>query len=118
MENPGDEILTDDNPPDVLRKTLKEHLPAVALEIEIALNNEQLDYAVFVVIPSSGRAVATLGTPGDPDDASWDRIDAIARRIIGEKLGLKDLCCIELANAVANHKMMVVEMVPVRDEIQ
>lgn len=110
--------LTDDAGLDEFRMTLRDHLPAIVAEIEVALNDASLHVPLFVVIPSSGRAVATLGTPGDPDDASWDRIDAIARRIIGEKLGLKDLCCVELANAVANHKMMVVEMVPVRDEIQ
>jgi hypothetical protein len=112
MENPGDEILIDDNPPDELRKTLKEHLPAVVAEIEVALTAANLNFPVFLCIPSSGAAVASIGTPGDPSDAAWDQIDEIVRKIIAETLGLTKLCSVELACAAANYTMIGIDLIP------
>lgn len=111
-DDPLDEFMADDAGPDELRKALKEQLPAVVMEIEVALAAANLNYPVFLVIPSSGQAIVSVGTPLDPDDIDWNRIDAIVREVIGEKLGLNELSSVELSCAAANHRMMVVDILP------
>jgi hypothetical protein len=111
MDYPETESLTDTDGLDELRNELKGHLPAIVAELEKALNLENLPYPIFVSIPS-GRAVATVATPLDPNDKDWQRIDDIARRIIGEKVGIKLAFGTELACAATNCVMTVADLSP------
>ena len=112
MEYPEDESATSNDGLDEMRMSLKEQLPAIALEIEVALKDANLNYPVFLCVPSSGRAVATVATPLDPADDDWDRINAITRQIITKRLGLRGLSSIELTCAAANYTMAGVDLAP------
>ena len=112
MEYPEDESVTSNDGLDEMRMSLKEQLPAIALEIEVALKDAGLNYPVFLCVPSSGRAVATVATALDPADDEWDRIGAITRQIIAKRPGIRGLSSTELTCAAANHTMTVVDLAP------
>ncbi len=112
MEYPKDESVESNHGLDELRILLKEQLPTIALEIEVALNDAGLNYPVFLSIPSGGQAVVTVATALDPTDNDWDRIGAITRQNIIRRLGIKGLSSTELTCAAANNTMAVIDLAP------
>ena len=112
MEYPENESVTSNDGLDKLRITLKEQLPTIALEIEVVLKNAGLNYPVFLCVPSSGRAVATVATAVDPADDDWDRIGVITRQIITQRLDIRGLSSTELTCAAANYTMTAADLAP------
>jgi hypothetical protein len=66
-------------------------LPEVAAEATAALNDAGLSMPLFFSVPSSGEALATFATPGDPSEEDWRRVSDIIIKIVGSKLGIEGL---------------------------
>jgi hypothetical protein len=100
MNHLGDE-LTEDHKLEAQRAILRATLPSTVVEIEIALRDAGLHYAVYIGIPNSGAAIATLTSPLDPNDAEWERINEIVRGVIGGRVGVLKLLSQEVACGAA-----------------
>jgi hypothetical protein len=44
-----------------------------------ALDEQGIDLDLFVMVPSSGGAIITYGTTGDPGDELWNRVGTTSR---------------------------------------
>jgi hypothetical protein len=93
-EQLGDQTLDQANSGDRLfqqRRLLTSRLADIALLTRTALDNAALPLEIFFVIPASGHAMISFGTPGDPLDEDWDRVDQIISNIVGNIVGLGGL---------------------------
>jgi hypothetical protein len=68
-------------------------LDQIARDSKAALDDQGIDIPVFFVIPSSGDAIATFGTPADPDDEVWGRVSEIVSNIVRHTVGLDRVRC-------------------------
>jgi len=73
------------------RKLLTSRLADIAFLTRAALDAASLPMEIFFVIPSSGDAMITYGTPGDPCDEDWVYVDRIISDIVGNIVGLSGL---------------------------
>ena len=62
-------------------------LTEITRQVRQALDDAGISLDVFVMIPSSGDAIATFGTAADPADEAWDRASKIISSIVGESRG-------------------------------
>lgn len=69
------------------RAVIRLVLDAIGVEIGAALRTAQLDYEVYLTVPTSGNSVATIATPLDASDEDWTYATAIICRIIERRLG-------------------------------
>jgi hypothetical protein len=74
-------------------------LSKITRQIRKALDDAGISLDVFVTIPSSGEAIATIGTAANPTDEVWDRTSKIISSIVGESVGLTRTRCREVACA-------------------
>jgi hypothetical protein len=58
-----------------------------------ALVKAGIDLDLFFMVPSSGNAILTYGTAGDPDDNLWDRVRDIVVPVLQEIIGLERPQC-------------------------
>jgi len=58
-----------------------------------ALLHAGIDLELFFMVPNSGDAILTYGTPGDPDDNLWDRVRDIVVAVLQETVGLERPKC-------------------------
>jgi hypothetical protein len=98
------ELLTNDTL-DTGRAKIRNSINEIAAELNSALVAEGLAYPVYICVPSSGNALATLACPLDPDDQEWDRITTIVREIVGKRIGATGLTTRRLACAMAGTTM-------------
>jgi hypothetical protein len=85
------------------RETIRQSLDAVSSDIGMAMRDAGLGaIPVFILVPNSGNAVATVMTPLDPTEEVWARIMEIACRVIQEKIGSGRLHTREMAWTMAN----------------
>jgi hypothetical protein len=87
------------------REIIRQSLNEISIEITNGLRDADLNYPVYVCVPSSGYAIVSMMTPLDPSDQDWCRIGDIIREIISERLdGIKlrsnELSC-TMVNAAA-----------------
>src|SRR5271169_3076677 len=87
---------------DAQRENIKKSLDEITNDIGIALRDAGLTFPVFITVPTSGNALATIATPLDPSDEDWEHTRAITNRIIEKRLGCGKLRARELTCAVAN----------------
>ena len=59
-------------------------LEQIACQVREALRAEDIGMPVFFVIPNSGRAILSFGTPGE-----WERVSEIVTSIVARSLGLR-----------------------------
>ena len=62
-------------------------LDQIARDAKEALTDQGID--LFFLVPNSGQAILIYGTPGDPDDASWERVGQVVAAIVGKLIGLR-----------------------------
>ena len=79
--------LIEPTAPEARRAVIQQSLNQIAAEVGTALREAQLDFLVFLTVPSSGNSIATMACPLDPSDEDWAHALAIVCRIIGQRLG-------------------------------
>ena len=87
---------------DAQRAILTKSIDDIADEIGMALRDANLRFPVYITVPSSGDALASIATPLDPSNDDWERATAIASEVIGRWLGVEKLHSRALVYAVAN----------------
>jgi hypothetical protein len=96
---------------DSQRVILRDSINQVAAEVEVALREAGIDFPVYVVVPSSGAALAQYFTPIDPTDDDWKRVSAIVCGIIANCVACERLRGRELPCAIANaHRITASEL--------
>jgi hypothetical protein len=83
-------------------------LDEIADEVGTALRDAHLDFPVYLAVPNSGDAVATVACPLDPSDEDWSNAAAIVCRIMAKRLGVVRLRSRGLVCAVAGTSMLPV----------
>jgi hypothetical protein len=102
---------TTNNTPEAQRAVIKPNLDTIALEVGIALRDARLDFPVFITIPNSGEAIATIATPLDPSNDDWTCAMSIVYQIIGKRLGDVRLRGRPLVCAMANARIGAADVV-------
>ena len=92
------------------RAVIRLALDEIAAEVGAALRAANLSDEVFLTVPLTGVAFATVATPLDPSDQDWSNATAIVCRIIGKRLGDVRLRGRPLHCAAANSRMGVAEV--------
>jgi hypothetical protein len=69
------------------RELIRQLLDAIANDIGMAMRDAGLDFPIFLTVPASGSALATVGCPLDPSDEDWSCASAIACHAISNKIG-------------------------------
>ena len=92
------------------REIIRECLNEIIVDVERRLRAERLSSTIFLTVPNSGDAVASIATPQDPPDDLWAHIVEIvcmtvSERLDGLKLRSQDMIC-----AAANAKMGAAEL--------
>ena len=105
------QVRDDEDTVEARRMRAAAMLEQIARQVREALRAEDIGMPVFFVIPNSGRAILSFGTPGDPHDDEWERVSEIVTSIVAQSVGLRsprrrDLQCIttldhELRDATA-----------------
>jgi hypothetical protein len=91
--------LTDNNDEATYRERATAILDEIAQQAKQALSNAGIGIDLFFIVPRSGAAILTFGTPGDPPDDLWDKVRDIISSIVQRSIGLERLRCRELACA-------------------
>jgi hypothetical protein len=73
-------------------------------EINMGLAETGLTYPIYIAIPTSGDALATIMCPLDPSDDEWRQIDNIVCHVIGERIGSTRLTAREIPSAAVGDK--------------
>ena len=85
--------LPDDEDDDIDEATYRDRaaskLDQIAQQAKQALADQDIDIALFFLVPNSGEAILAYVTPGDPDNASWERVGEIVTSIVAQSIGLR-----------------------------
>ena len=91
---------------DTQRESIRSSLDAITNDIGMALRDAGLGHIpIYLVVPNSGGALASLATPLDPSEDDWSRILEIAYRAIQKKIGCGSLRGRALTCAAINTPM-------------
>jgi hypothetical protein len=74
-------------------------LPQITQQVKQALYDASIEIDVFLMIPTTGDAIATFGTPTEPPDELWNSVGEIVCAVLGKTVGLKRARCRGLACA-------------------
>ena len=92
------------------REIIRLALDEIAIEVGTALRDAGIDCPIYLAIPNSGNAIASIATPTDPPDEEWARISSVACGIIGKMLGGIGLRGRELRCAMATATMVAADL--------
>lgn len=95
------------------RARAKAELDQIARQTRQALTDAGIDTPVFFIIPNSGDAIVTFGTPGDPSDDEWAAVGEIVAKIVRETVGLDRVRCHEVTCASTTDAIPHPGVVPV-----
>jgi hypothetical protein len=68
------------------RQFIKLVLDDIATKVGSGLRADNLEFPVYLAVPSSGAALITIACPIDPTDSEWSRATEIVCRVISERL--------------------------------
>jgi hypothetical protein len=105
METTNKQDLTADNRIESKQQIIRDRLNEIIVDVESRLRAAGLSSTIFLTVPNSGNAVASIATPLDPPDDLWSRIvetvcEIVSERLDGLKLRSQDMIC-----AAVNAKM-------------
>ena len=92
------------------RDIIRPILDDIAREVAMRLRDAGLNLQVFLTVPRSGNAIATVGTPTDPDDDVWESVCSIVRRVVSDRLDGMALQSRALPCAMANTMMSAADL--------
>jgi hypothetical protein len=84
---------TDDIDEATYRDRAASKLDQIARQAKQALADQDIDIALFFLVPNSGDAILAYGTPGDPPDDEWQNVSAIVSSIVRQAVGLDRVRC-------------------------
>ncbi len=93
METQEADDLTDDDDVADHRERAKAEIDQTARQTKQALIDADIDLGIFFMVPNSGRAIVSFGTPGNPSDDEWDRVGKIVGSIVAQSIGLERVRC-------------------------
>jgi len=93
------------------REIIRQSLDEIAADVGTPLRDAGLNYPVFLTVPQSGDALATIATPLDPSDEDWSKMSEIACRVIGKRLGGFSLIGRALPCAAMNVTMSAADVI-------
>jgi hypothetical protein len=105
MDNDELDDLTDDERAADHRARARNLLTQITEEVKQALKDAGIEMDVFLMIPTTGDAVATFGTVIDPPDELWARVGEIVCSVLRKAVGLGPVRCRELACATTADQM-------------
>ena len=94
-----EEWLEDEEGVAAQRGRARNLLPQITQQVKQALHEASIDIDVFLMIPTTGDAIATFGTLTDPPDEPWNSVGEIVCAVLGKTVGLKRARCRGLACA-------------------
>ena len=83
------QVRDDEDTVEAKRTRAAAMLEQIACQVREALRAEDIGMPVFFVIPNSGQAILSFGTPGDPPDDEWERVSEIVTSIVARSLGMR-----------------------------
>lgn len=95
---------------DAQRTMLRGTLPEIVSDIGMALHDVGLHFPIFITLPTSGNAIATIATPLDPSDDDWQGALDIACEMIRNRIGCGPLRTRSMACAVADGTISATEL--------
>ena len=97
--------------PEAQRTAIKSLLNDIAAEVGDAIRNARLDFPVYLTVPNSGDALATIACPLDNlSDEEWSQASEIVCKVIGKRLGGMRLRGRPLVCAAANPTVAAAEV--------
>lgn len=69
------------------RAHLTAMLDRISADVTEQLEDVGLSMPIFLVVPSTGSAVVTVGTPGHPSDDDWEAAGKIVIDVVASHLG-------------------------------
>ena len=94
-----EEWIEDDEGVAAQRARARNLLPQITQQVKQALYDASIEIDVFLMIPTTGDAIATFGTLTDPPDELWNSVGEIVCAVLGKTVGLERARCRELACA-------------------
>jgi hypothetical protein len=92
------------------RDIIRPILDDIAQEVGNKLRDEGLSFPIFLTVPHTGTAIATMATPLDPQDDVWLRAVAIVSEIVSERLNGIKLRSRELPCAMVGTAMSAADL--------
>jgi hypothetical protein len=99
-----------DDKVDAEREIIRPVLGDIAQEVENRLREAGLILQVFLTVPRSGNAIATMATPTDPSTDVWLSVTRIVSQVISDRLDGITLRSRELPCAMANTTMSAADL--------
>jgi hypothetical protein len=96
---------------DAKRKILRQAIDEIARQVGLALQDAGLHFPVYITVPNTGDALATIATPIDPSDIEWDHANEIVCSIFSQWIGHSEIRARPLAFAVANGTMAAADVI-------
>src|ERR1700729_206938 len=69
------------------RLNVRQSFDEIVTDIGIAMRDAHLTFPLGITIPSSGHAIVTVVSPGDPPDDEWEQASTIVQQVVGKRLG-------------------------------
>jgi hypothetical protein len=99
MSMETEEWIEDNESVAAQRARARNLLPQITQQVKQALYDASIEIDVFLMIPTTGDAIATFGTLTDPPDELWTSVGEIVCAVLGKTVGLQRARCRELACA-------------------
>ena len=100
-----EEWIEDDQGVAAQRARARNLLPQITQQVKQALHEASIKIDVFLMIRTTGDAIATFGTLADPPDELWTRIGEIDCSILRKAVGLDRVCSRPLSCATTADEM-------------
>ncbi len=96
---------------DTQRENIRKALNEITNDLGMALRDAGLgNIPIYLVVPNSGDAIATVATPLDPSDEVWSRIMETTYPILQKKIGCGKLRSRPLACATVNEPIAAADV--------
>ena len=105
MDKTSQQDLSDDDQIENKREIIRDCLNEIIVDLESRLRAAGLSSAIFLTVPNSGDAVASIATPLDPSDEDWSQVTQIVCEIVSERLDGFKLRSQDMICAAANAQM-------------
>jgi hypothetical protein len=99
METEEFDDPADDDAVTAHRARARNLLPQITQQVRQALEEAGIKIDVFLMVPTTGDAVASFGTITDPPDKEWARVSEMVSAIVRQSVGLTHTRCREIACA-------------------
>jgi hypothetical protein len=100
-----------DDKTEAKRKIIRRSLDEIIVAVEQAMQRENLQSRVQIVVPSR-HSLVTIASPCDSSSEEWARLSSIVSEVVGQKLGREGLRGRPLARATATTRLSAADVPP------